>query len=327
MSTHKRFVKTSVLAVLVVMAGLTAATTATAAVVSVELCAKAGSVTLAGEPAAVPIWGFSVPSTPGDCGTATAGLPGPLLTANQGDVVTLTVRNTLPPGSGNVNHTVRMEIPGIAFAPGPVDAPAGGSVTVTFTAGAPGTYQYQSGGDAGRQEAMGLSGALIVRPPAPGQAYGAGTEFDVEATLVLSAVDPAFNAAPDTFDLHAYRATSWLINGRPYPNAGITAAAGQRVLLRYVNAGFDNTSMALLGMHQRVVARDARPLTNPMLAAAETLPAGGTEDAIATVPATAPPSPNGFPLYNRNLHLTNGPQAAPSPSPVTGAGMLTFIHP
>ena len=79
--------------------------------------------------------------------------------------------------------------------------------------------------------------------------------------------------------------------------------------------------MALLGMHEQVLARDARLLNNPFLADAETIPAGGTEDAIATVPATAAPSANGFPLYNRQLHLTNGSPAAP------GGGMLTFIHP
>src|SRR5215470_2330813 len=330
------FKKTKALVVLAVtLGGFTlVGSMASAAAVGIELCATAGSVTLPGEPAAVPIWGFGVPATPGDCATATASLPGPLLTLNQGDTVTLTLRNNLPPGTGDVTHALRWEIHGITLDPGPRDAAVGAAVTVTFTAGAPGTYQYQSGGDGGRQEAMGLAGALIVRPtsapdtPIPGQAYGpATTAFDVEATLVLGALDPAFNNAPDTFDLHAYRATSWLINGQPYPNAGITAVAGQRVLLRYVNAGFDNTSMALLGMHELVVARDARVLNNPFLAGAETIPAGGTEDAIATVPATAPPSPNGFPLYNRNLHVTSGPQGGPSPTPATGGGMLTFIHP
>jgi hypothetical protein len=81
--------------------------------------------------------------------------------------------------------------------------------------------------------------------------------------------------------------------------------------------------MSLLGMHERVVARDAHLLGNPFRAAAETIPAGATEDAIATVPTTAPPSANGFPLFNRNLHVTNG--AGPTYEP-TG-GMLTFIHP
>ena len=320
--------KSSALAVLTLsVAGfVTVGSTASAAAVPIELCAAAGTVTLAGEPAAIPIWGFGIPTTPGDCATATPSLPGPQLTVGQGDVVTLTVHDNLPAGS--LPHAIHLEIPGVTFVPGPVDAPVGGAVTVSFTAAAPGTYQYQSGGDAGRQEAMGLTGALIVRPPVAGQAYGSvTTAFDVEATLVLSAVDPAFNAAPDTYDLHAYRARAWLINGQPYPNAGITATAGQRLLLRYVNAGFDNTSMALLGMHQRVVARDARLLNNPFLADTETIPAGATEDVIASVPAGGAPSTHGFPLYNRNLHLTNGPQGGTGPAPASGGGMLTFIHP
>jgi FtsP/CotA-like multicopper oxidase with cupredoxin domain len=325
--------RTRALLVLVVAtAGLTlAGSAASAASVTINLCAVPGTVTLPGELAPVPVWRFGETATPGDCTGVTGSLPGPTKSVNQGDLVTVNVTNALPAGTGNVTHTVRFEIPGIGFNTGPTDAAAGATVTRTFTASAPGAYLYQGGGDAGRQAAMGLYGALIVRPtsapdtPIPGQAYGsATTAYDVEATLVLSAVDPAFNLAPDTFDLHAYRATSWLINGQPYPNPGITAAAGARVLLRYVNAGFDNTAMALLGMHQRVLARDARLLTNPFSAAAETIPAGATEDAIATVPAFAAPTANGWPLYNRQLHVTSGPQTGTSP---TGNGMLTFIHP
>ena len=56
----------------------------------------------------------------------------------------------------------------------------GATVTYTFTA-APGTYVYQSGADAGRQAAMGLYGALVVHPTAPGQAYDdPSTAFDSE---------------------------------------------------------------------------------------------------------------------------------------------------
>ena len=176
---------------------------------------------------------------------------------------------------------------------------------------------------------MGLAGALIVNSATTGQAYDAATTaYDTQTTVVLGAVDPNFNAAPDTFDMYSYQATYWLINGKAYPDtAGIIASAGQRLLLRYVNAGFDNTSMALLGMHARVVARDAHLLNNPFDAAAETIPAGATEDAIATIPSGTAPSPNGFPLYNRQLHVTNGNQTGPSPTPATGGGMLTFIHP
>ena len=72
-----------------------------------------------------------------------------------------------------------------------------------------------------------------------------------------------------------------------------------------------------------------RLLDNPFDAVAETIPAGATEDAIATVPAGGAPSTNGFPLYNRQLHVTNGATAlAPARGTYsTPGGMLTFIKP
>jgi len=308
--------KTAARLALVASAAALALTCATAAAapVSIALCATAGSITLPGG-GNVPIWGFGVPATPGDCTTATASLPGPQLVVTAGDTVTIAVTNALPAG-----HTISFEIPGVSFVPGPTEAAVGNTVTRTFTASA-GTYLYQSGGDAGRQQAMGLYGALIVRPSTAGQAYDtAASAYDVEAVLLLSQIDPNFNAAPDTFDMKSYLATYWLIDGKAFPEtAPIAASAGQRVLLRYVNAGYDNTSMMLLGMHERVLARDARLLNNPFDANAETIPAGATEDAIATVPAGSPPSANGYALYNRQLHVSNG---AASPG-----GMLTFITP
>jgi FtsP/CotA-like multicopper oxidase with cupredoxin domain len=312
-----------------ISAGLVAAgSTASAAPVTINLCAQPGTTTLTGA-VSVPIWGFGL----GSCATATASLPGPVLgneasadnaVVHAGDTVTMNITNNLP-----ADHTLTFEIPGITFDAGPTDIAAGTSGTVSFTASAPGTYLYQAGGTQGRQAAMGLAGALIVNPATAGQAYEpATTAYDTQSMVVLGAVDPNFNAAPDTFDMYSYHATYWLINGKAYPDTTvITAAPAQRLLLRYVNAGFDNTSMALLGMHAHVVARDAHLLNNPFDTAAETIPAGGTEDAIATVPDGTAPSVHGFPLYNRNLHLTNGPQTGADPAPATGGGMLTFIHP
>ena len=322
--------RTRALLVLVMaVAGLTLVSSpASAAAVTINLCASNGQITMP-DSTVVPVWGFVQTASCGPNLVNDANFPGAPLVLNENDTVTVNVTNSLP--AGTLPHALRFEIPGIAFDPGGTDAAIGATVTRTFTASAPGTYQFQSGGDAGRQEAMGLYGALIVRSLTANQAYDvAATAYDVEATLVLSAIDAGFNAAPDTFDLHAYRATYWLINGKAYPQtAPIAATVGQRVLLRYVNGGFDNTTMLLLGMHERVLARDARLLGNPFDADAETIPAGGTEDAIATVPATAPPTANGFPLYNRQLHVTNGnapTPAAPNPAHTPG-GMLTFIRP
>jgi FtsP/CotA-like multicopper oxidase with cupredoxin domain len=297
---------------------------ASAAAVSIDLCATTGSTVLPGPPApvAVQLWGFA----PGDCfttGNATA--PGPVLTVDEGDVVTINVKNDL-------TRTISFEIPGVTFDPGISDAAPrgnlGDSVSRTFTASRPGTYLYQSVGDGERQTAMGLYGALIVRSATAGQAYDTAGGYDDQATLVLSAVDPAFNNAvdPSTFDMRDYHATQWLINGTSFDPVNphlndITHPHGSRVLLRYVNAGFDNTTMLLVGAHERVLARDAHLLPNPFDADAETIPAGATEDVIVTVPAASSALPNGFPLYNRQLHLSNG---APS-DPASLGGMMTFI--
>lgn len=323
--------RSAALVLVLAAAGLgVAGSGASAAPVAVNLCAVAGTVTLAGG-ASVPVWGFAAGGTgPAPvCTGVTPTLPGPQIVVNEGDTVTVNVTNALPAGTAGVPHTVLFEIPGVSFGAGPASAAVGATVTRTFTASAPGTYLYSSAGDAGRQAAMGLYGAFLVRPSTANQAYNsASTAYDVEALLLLSALDPAFNAAPDTFDMHGYRATYWLINGKSYPDTapGVTAAGGQRVLLRYLNAGYDNTTMLLLGARQRAVARDARLLNVPVDAVAETIPAGATEDAIVTVPAGPGPSPNGFPLYNRQQHLTNGPQTGQSPNPLAGGGMLTFIH-
>ena len=313
-----------------ITAGLTVAgSSASAAAVAINLCALPGTATPLPTTApglTIPIWGFGIPSTPGDCTTATASLPGPVLSVNEGDVVTINITNALPPATAPV-HSISLEIPGVTFNPGPLSAPVGGTVTATFTASAPGTYLYESAGDSGRQLAMGLSGMLIVRSATAGQAYDAATTaYDGEAPLVLGELDPTFNAAPDTANMFQYHATYWLINGRSYPDTVPIAAptGSRRLLLRYANAGYDNTSMLLLGMHERVLARDARLLLNPLDADAELIAAGATEDAIATVPTTTPPSTHGFPLYNRQLHVTNGTAADPTYTP---GGMLTFVTP
>ena len=310
------------LALVAAAAGFAVYTTAShAAAVPVSLCAKTGSVTMP-DSTIVDTWGFVL----GDCTTGMAGAGGPVLEVNVGDVVTINLTSNLPAG-----HTASFELSGL-----PVKDLGGGQYQ--FTASRAGTFVYQSPGDAGRQEAMGLYGALIVRPAAEPAAFASSScsttagsaytnAFGRECVLVLSAIDPVFNADPDSFDMNDYLATYWLINGKAYPDTDPLSggAAGTKLLLRYVNAGYDNTAMSLLGAHQHVIARDAYALNNPFDAVAETIPAGGTEDTIVTIPSTPAPNAIGFPLFNRNLHVTNGTaEANPDHTP---GGMLTFITP
>ena len=65
--------------------------------------------------------------------------------------------------------------------------------------------------------------------------------------MLLSDIDPALNANPDTFDMSMFAPTYALINGRPYDGTAggtlpIVSAPGHDVLLRIVNAGGEHPS-------------------------------------------------------------------------------------
>lgn len=282
--------------------------------VTIDLCAATGSVTMP-DGLVVPIWGFAI--DPGGCATPVS-LPGPTLVVNEGAAVTVNLTNYLA-------EPVSIVFPGQSLIPDTAGAAGGGgTASYTFTATNPGSYLYESGTNTSVQLPMGLYGALVVRP-ALGASYAyndASTEFDVESVLVLSEIDPALNAAPATFNMLDYAPTYWLINGQAYPGtAPIAASAGDRVLLRYLNAGLTHHTMMLLGTHQRVLAMDAYPLNFPYSAVSEIIASGQTLDTLATMPAvTAAAS---FPLYSRSMYLTNGTLLS---TPHFPGGMLTFVN-
>ena len=277
---------------------------------------------LPGAPAAgVPVWGYNTAST------AVTAPGGPTLIVNQGDAVSIVLHNV------NIPSATSLMIAGQPVIPDTTGVTAGNTTTYSFPAVTlqPGTYLYEAGltADGPRQAAMGLYGALVVRPAgAPAQAYPkATTAFTDEAVLVLSEIDPAFNTAPATYDIGSYTPTFWLINGKAYPNTdSITTAAGNTLLLRYVNAGLRHHSMSLIGLHQTILAKDAKPLTNQQRVVAETIPTGATLDTLVTMPATATANAK-FALFDAAMHLDNAgvtTGAAPSDM-ITFGGMLTFV--
>lgn len=354
---------------------------ALAANVTVNLWAKAGTTSLP-DGGTVNVWGYT------DAAVGLVTQPGgPTLIVNQGDVVTVNLTNTLTAATAVLFQ-------GQAMVPDSVGAVPNGARVYTFTASNPGTFLYEAGllPNSQHQAAMGLYGALIVRPTAvpfiaisvtptptgsvtrtdtaatytsgsnlvadtsvqstdvgaavsgagipfgttitavtPGTsftmsapaaaAYGASTVVNDEAVLVLSEIDPALNnsASSAAFDMRNYAPKYFLINGKAYPaTAPIASAAGNKVLLRYVNAGVKHHSMAVLGLRQNFVAKDASLLpTLTLNVAAETLAPGQTGDAIVTVPAVT--TANKFAVYDGNLALhNNGADNA-------FGGMLTFV--
>ena len=279
-----------------------------------DLYAVTGSMALPGQ--TVPVWGYSLNNAP----VVRPG--GPVIPATVGDIVTIRLHNQL-------SERTTLLVQGQAMVPDLNGVAAGGIKQYSFTASRPGTYLYEAGllPNAQHQVAMGLYGALIVRPAAnPNQAYGASTTFDEESTLVLSEIDPALNTRADksTFDMRNFKPRYFLINGRVYNDNPLTstepigAAADDDVLLRYVNAGEQYHSMGVLGAHQNVIALDGSALNLSRRYVAETFGPGQTADALVHIPAA---TPNGTRLavHDANLLLHNSNTAGLG-------GMLTFMN-
>ena len=186
------------------------------------------------------LWGYS---DDGGSNGERAQYPAPTMIVNQGDTVTINLKNALTVAAGAVPN-VSIVFPGhdvtasctsggtdTTCADGVLTMEAstdGDEVSYSFTATHAGTYMYHSGTNPGLQLDMGLTGALIVRPVTAGQAYGhADTAFDYEELFFITEMDPEihneveFNG-PDRPELQAmidnYNPTYWFLNGRTAPD-------------------------------------------------------------------------------------------------------------
>lgn len=258
---------------------------------TVELTARTGSVA-GGDGLAVHFWGFQ-PSGgalqyPGPTLRMTAGSKVNVRLTNQLDVNTsiafagMSGAHVEPANLGDVER----ELLGWGIKPG-------GTATYTLTASRPGTYYYQSGTQPDVQVEMGLFGALIVDPAAPGQAYddtaaicprsASGgpnvvcSSYDREYLVLASEMDVRIHEAVqdglpvDTADFHP---VYWFLNGRNFPDILLpdhtpllptqpySAVArmhpGERVLIRMIGIGRDLHPFHTHGNHMLVIAEDAR---------------------------------------------------------------------
>jgi hypothetical protein len=288
--------------------------TLTGSAATCELYAKPGTLTVSSLP--IPIWGLS------STDTGASSTPGPVLVVTEGNTVTINLHNGLP-------NALSLAIPGLLLGSDDrTGAATGTAKSYTFTASRPGTYLYEAGHtpDGARQTAMGVIGAMIVRPAGgAGTAYGTpGSTFDDETALVLSEVDPAFNADPAGFDLRNFQPVYRLINGKAYPETDpIATASGRRVLLRYINAGLTAHAMGTLGAEQSVLATDARPAEAPHFKVSDSITAGSTEDTLVTVP---PPEDGAkFAVYETAGRLDTAGHRAGTTNIVAFGGMMTFL--
>ncbi len=184
------------------------------------------------------MWGFSEAGKPFQH-------PSPVLCANEGETVTVILKNTLTgddvsiifPGQEDVLANGAPSQPQFNASNTLVSlthgaARDGGTVTYSFVATRPGTFLYESGTEPQKQVRMGLFGALLVRPSfgadfaynRPDSEFTPGDDFMV----LLSEVDPYLSIAveraaqrgrPVVFNMNNYRPRYWFVNGRGFPDS------------------------------------------------------------------------------------------------------------
>jgi FtsP/CotA-like multicopper oxidase with cupredoxin domain len=218
--------------------------------VTISLAAEAGSKTMV-DGTELTVWQFR------DLHGFGPGQLGAGIVIREGEPVDITLSNDL-------DRDIDLRIPGV-LSDGPSIAP-GSSHSYTFTAPPAGTYLFHDGinGDLGR--AMGLAGPMIVIP-AEGEnyLYTDGPTFDRQYTLVLHELDDRVNravASGGDFDMADYEPNYFFVNGLSYPNTTaddetlIAMKVGERVALRFVNAGLITNPMHFHGYHVEVATRN-----------------------------------------------------------------------
>jgi FtsP/CotA-like multicopper oxidase with cupredoxin domain len=182
-------------------------------------------------------------------------VPGPVLWANHGDTIDLTITNTRTAPHAFV-------IDGVIDT-GPI-AP-GDTVSVSFAAPSPGTYMYEDSSNGSVNRVLGLHGVLVVMPAdrtlrphqdLPGEFW----TFVTQWVWVFNEIDPRFNARAQAgipIDAGEFAAEFlpryFTLNGRmgslaaheeTAPDTVISDTVGNPALVRIVNAG-----LAMHGPH------------------------------------------------------------------------------
>jgi FtsP/CotA-like multicopper oxidase with cupredoxin domain len=191
-----------------------------------------------------------------------------------------------------------------------------------------GTYMYHCHFEDVEHVQMGMTGIVFVRPSMGDKfAYNhASTAFDREFPLLLTEFWSLAHDHDEQIQETIwtdYDPDYWLMNGRVYPqtilehgdpslpsqpiSSLVRAAAGDRVLLRLANLGYEQHAMQLPGIPMRVVGQDATLLRNGTVDQSyvtNTLYIGPGEarDVLFTAPPYAAASPGGTDVkgaYNR----------------------------
>lgn len=221
-----------------------------AATVNYTLYITAGTLSVSGTGGAnLAAWSYTDVS-------GTPKWPGPVLSANEGDSVSITVVN-----NHNIPHN--FVIKGVTSDTASI-AP-GASKTYSFTAPAPGTFVYHDTLNSNINREMGMYGMLWVGPVGGGNtAWAGGPAYTFQRLWVVSEMDkPRWNdvaGSGGTVNTSVYKPNYFLMNGMggfqamSDPATTIAGSVGQTALVRIANGGQFSHSLHFHGNHVQVLA-------------------------------------------------------------------------
>ena len=256
-----------------------------------------GSATMA-DGASISTWYFS--NGGGFNGDRT--VPSPVIEANEGEQVAITLSSMMP-------HTIHLHgldvdqqndgVPATSFE-------VTGSYTYTFTAPHAGTYMYHCHVETHQHFEMGMFGTIIIRPGdgSTNQIWAGGPTFDKEYIWQLTTYDSTWHSGMGGggmggggmggggANLTRYSPDYFMINGKDGANANndsataISAAAGQKVLVRINGTSYLPGIVRMGGLSFEVVASDGRPLAQSFTTTELMCAAGERYDIIVTMPSS-----------------------------------------
>jgi len=171
-------------------------------------------------------------------------IPGPVIRATQGETVRINVTNNLTESTAVHWHGLFVPfsqdgVGGLTQDP----IKPGETFTYEFKLRNSGTHMYHAHHNSADQVNRGLLGAFIIDPEDPSTM----PQYDKEWIFVVNDTSLGFT-----------------INGKSWPATEMfTAKLGDRLLIRYMNAGFMNHPLHLHGMPMLITAKDGWPLPQP----------------------------------------------------------------
>ena len=195
----------------------------------------------------------------------------------------------------------------------------------------PGTFMLQSGTNPAKQVQMGMF-LPVVKDVSQGSAY-ADVPYDAEVIVVFHEVDPViqlaiaagkYGAVPGAIIGSSvdYEPKYFLMNGMSYPDKGMLNIngtgplfKGERLLIRFLNAGLETHVPTVLGLYMNQWSEDGNRLQYPRQEYGFELAPGKTADVIVVSPNNPPWQ---YPLYDGKLNLSN--------NGVSPGGMFSYIR-